>query len=421
MITKDIMMKKNICAALILLSMSSYAQSEKKEINDDLLKDKAQTLAKYIPMVNGDYLYKFYAMPSAEVLAKLDTFKMAMKSKADKEKDVAVKTLMLKDVDFYTRGVLDRYIVYYGMDSVGMANMEKILTQKKGAPNFYQLLDSAHKKVFLKRMAPEERKKLVAITTGKAELNDEALFKRSAAYRNWVDEQITDLRNTKYKADTTLGYEGNHIVKLRVIEQELLAGFVKDYLTYQATGTVIKMVKNTAAKEDAYRNFMKKVTNPVYKKEIEEVYANYKMMTANAVSPDFNYIDVDGKQVSLKSLRGKYVYIDVWATWCGPCKAEIPFLTKIENDYHGKNIHFVSLSVDRMTDKTKWISYVKDNKLQGIQLLADQDFNSGFVKKFNINSIPRFILIDPQGKIVSGDAKRPSDPELRKEFDRLLK
>lgn len=414
-------MKKNICAALLLLSMSSYAQSDKKEVKDDLLKNKEQILAKYIPMANGSYLYKLYAMPSAEVLTKLDAFRVAMKLEADKEKDVAVRTLMLKDVDFYAGQVLDRYVGLYGMDSLGMANLEKILTEKKGAPNFYKLLDSAGKKAFSKRMEPAERKRLKAMVTGKNDLNDEALFKRSAAYRTWLDEQISDLRNTKYKADTTLGYEGNHVVKLKVVKQELPAGFIKDYLTYTGTATILKMVRDEWAKEEAYQNFKATATNPVYKKDIEEIYANHKMMTGNAMSPDFNYTDVNGKEVSLKSLRGKYVYIDVWATWCGPCKAEIPFLTKIENDYHGKNIHFVSLSVDRIADKSKWVNYVKDHQLQGIQLLADKDFSSDFVKKYNINAIPRFILIDPSGKIVSGDAKRPSDPELRKQFDGLLK
>nr|WP_197718661.1 TlpA disulfide reductase family protein [Pedobacter schmidteae] len=414
-------MKKYIYAALMLLSMSSYAQSDKKEVKDDLLKNKEQVLAKYIPMANGSYLYKLYVMPSEEVLTKLDAFKLAMKLEADKEKDVAVRALMLKDVEFYAGQVLDRYVGLYGMDSLGMANLEKILTEKKGAPNFYKLLDSAGKKAFSKRMEPAERKRLKAMVTGKNDLNDEALFKRSAAYRTWLDEQITALRNTKYKADTTLGYEGNHVVKLKVVKQELPAGFIKDYLTYTGTATILKMVRDEGAKEEAYQNFMATAANPVHKKDIEEIYANHKMMTGNAMSPDFNYIDVNGKEVSLKSLRGKYVYIDVWATWCGPCKAEIPFLTKIEQAYHGKNIHFVSLSVDRMADKSKWTSYVKDHQLQGIQLLADKDFNSDFVKKYNINAIPRFILIDPAGKIVSGDAKRPSDPELRKQFDGLLK
>ncbi|WEK18292.1 MAG: TlpA disulfide reductase family protein [Candidatus Pedobacter colombiensis] len=414
-------MKSIIITTILSISALSGFTQSKNGLTDDLLKDKEQVLARYIPMANGDYLHKLYVTPSTEVLGKLEEFKAAMKVKADAETDIAVKSLMLKDVDFYARQVLSRYVGVYGMDSVGMENLMKLLTEKKGAPDFHKLIDSAQKKAFVKRMEPEERSKLKKMIDDGANLNDEALFKRSAAYRTWLDSRITDLRNTKYKADTTLGYEGNNVVKLKVIENELSAGFVKDYLTYQTTGTIIKMVRNVSAKEDAYRNFMAKATNPVYKKEIEEVYANYKMMVGNSLSPDFNYTDVNGKQIALKSLRGKYVYIDVWATWCGPCKAEIPFLTKVEDDYHGKNIHFVSLSVDRIADKAKWISYVKDNKLQGIQLMADKDFSSDFVKKFNINSIPRFILIDPAGKIVSGDAKRPSDPELRKQLDRLLK
>lgn len=414
-------MKSIIITTILSVSALSGFAQVKKELTDDLLKNKEQILARYIPMANGDYLHKLYVTPSAEVIGKLDAFKAEMKVKADQETDGKVKSLMLQDIDFYARQVLDRYVGVYGMDSLGMANLIKILEEKKGAPDFEKLMDSAHKKAFVMRMEPAERKRLKDMIDEGADLNNEALFRRSASYRAWLDKKITDLRNTKYKADTTLGYEGNHVVKLKVIENELPAGFVKDYLIYQTTSTIIKMVRNAGAKENAYKNFMAKATNPAYKKDIEEVYANYKMMTGNAVSPDFNYTDVNGRQVSLKSLRGKYVYIDVWATWCGPCKAEIPFLTKIENDYHGKNIHFVSLSVDRMTDKAKWTSYVRDNKLQGIQLLADKDFNSDFVKKFNVNSIPRFILIDPAGKIVSGDAKRPSDPELRKQLDTLLK
>jgi thiol-disulfide isomerase/thioredoxin len=403
-----------------IFGLNSFAQN-KKEITDDLLKNKEQVLAKYIPMANGEYLHKLYVMPSDEVLGKLAEFKAEMNRRADQESNTELSALMRKDIDFYARQVLDRYVGVYGMDSIGMKNLMNILEKKKADPKLNQLLDSAHKKAFVKRMGPAERKKMKDIINENASLNDEALFKRSASYRAWLDDKIMDLRHTKYKSDTTLGYEGNHIVKLKVIENELPAGYVKDYLLYKGTLNVIKTVRNADAKENAYRNYIDKASNPVYKKDVEQSYANYKMMISNALSPDFSYITVDGKKVSLKDLRGKYVYIDVWATWCGPCKAEIPFLTKVEGDYHGKNIHFVSLSVDQQKDKAKWTSYVKDNKLGGIQLLADQDFNSDFIKKYNINSIPRFILIDPAGKIVSGDAKRPSDPELRKQFDGLLK
>lgn len=410
-----------ITALLVLTGMSSFAQSGKAGLKDDLLKDKQTLLPKYIPMANGTYLHSLYVMPVNEMTGKMEAFKTALNNQIKEEPDAKLKALKTKDADFYARNVISWYMGLYGMDSLGMENFSKIISEKKGDPNFNKLIDSAQKKAFVKRLSAEERTLLTEIVNKSIDLNDEALFKRSAAYRKWIDGYITKLRQTKYKADTTLGYEGNNVVKLKVINNEITNPFIKEYLNYETVGTILKSVRNVAAKEAAYKSFMDMVSNPVYKEEIQGIYENFKRMASNAPAPDFSYTDVDGKTISLKNLRGKYVYIDVWATWCAPCKAEIPFLTKVENDYHGKNIHFVSLSVDRMNDKATWVKYVKDHQLQGIQLMADKDFSSDFVKKFNINSIPRFILIDPAGKIVSGDAKRPSDPELRKQLDSLLK
>ncbi len=131
-------------------------------------------------------------------------------------------------------------------------------------------------------------------------------------------------------------------------------------------------------------------------------------------SPKFvNYENYKGGTTSLEDLKGKYVYIDVWATWCGPCKAEIPFLQKVEQEYHEKNIEFVSISVDKPDAYGKWKEMIKEKKMGGIQLLADKNFMSDFVTAYKIDGIPRFILIDPQGNIVSADAPRPSSEELK--------
>ena len=139
------------------------------------------------------------------------------------------------------------------------------------------------------------------------------------------------------------------------------------------------------------------------------------------VSPSFKYENHKGGFTSLEDLKGKYVYIDVWATWCGPCRQEIPFLQKTEEAYHGKNIEFVSISVDEQKNHEKWKQFVKDKNLGGIQLLADKDWNSDFVQGYKINGIPRFILISPEGKIVSADAPRPSSPDLVTLLDSLVK
>lgn len=136
-------------------------------------------------------------------------------------------------------------------------------------------------------------------------------------------------------------------------------------------------------------------------------------------SPTFNYPNTEGKMVALEDFKGKYVYVDVWATWCGPCIQEIPSLKKLHKDYEGKNLAIVSLSIDKMKDKEKWKKMVADKNLTGTQIMADNEWQSDFVRGYGITGIPRFILIDPDGNIVDNNAPRPSDPTLRKLFSEL--
>ncbi len=137
-------------------------------------------------------------------------------------------------------------------------------------------------------------------------------------------------------------------------------------------------------------------------------------------SPKFvDYENFKGGATSLDDLKGKYVYVDVWATWCGPCKAEIPFLKEVEKAYHEKNIEFVSISVDVAKDHEKWKEMVEEKELGGIQIFADNNWESEFVQAYKINGIPRFILIDPAGNIVSADAPRPSSEGLIALFNEL--
>lgn len=140
----------------------------------------------------------------------------------------------------------------------------------------------------------------------------------------------------------------------------------------------------------------------------------------NSPSPSFDYLNYTGGQTKLEDFKGKYVYIDVWATWCGPCRAEIPFLKKVEEKYNGKNIAFVSISIDKLKDQEKWRTMIKEKELGGVQVFADNDWNSRFVQDYKITGIPRFILIDPSGNIVKADAARPSSEDLVKELDKLL-
>ena len=131
---------------------------------------------------------------------------------------------------------------------------------------------------------------------------------------------------------------------------------------------------------------------------------------------DFKYADKDGNEFSLSSFNGNLIYVDVWATWCGPCVAEIPSLQKLESDYHRKNITFMSVSVDE--DKESWQKMVADKELSGIQLWADGW--SKITKDYAIFGIPRFMLFDGEGNVISTNAPRPSSDKIRELLDANL-
>ena len=155
-------------------------------------------------------------------------------------------------------------------------------------------------------------------------------------------------------------------------------------------------------------------------------YTADKKMGKGKPSPIFeNYLNIKGEKKSLSSFKGKYVYIDVWATWCAPCIKEIPALQSLEKKYHRKNIKFVSISVDQASTNSgsweaaekKWRDFVKQKQMSGVQLWAGDD--TSFQQAYQITGIPRFILIDPQGNIVDANAPRPSDPRLKSLFTSL--
>ena len=158
----------------------------------------------------------------------------------------------------------------------------------------------------------------------------------------------------------------------------------------------------------------------------DNAYAQNQIMGKGKPSPKFeNYVNIKGGKKSLDSYLGKYVYIDVWATWCGPCIQQIPYLQTLEKEYHKKNIEFISISTDESqrsggsweAAEKKWRDFVKKREMSGVQLWSGQDFS--FQQAYQINGIPRFILIDPKGNIVDANAPRPSDPNLKNLFNSL--
>jgi thiol-disulfide isomerase/thioredoxin len=140
----------------------------------------------------------------------------------------------------------------------------------------------------------------------------------------------------------------------------------------------------------------------------------YKKSLVNEIGNNFSFTDIDNNNISLKDFQGKYLYIDVWATWCKPCKVEYVFLKQMEEHFSNNDeLQIISISTDREFDK--WENYITKSSTEGMQLYSGA--NSEFVKFYDIGALPRFIFLNKEGRIISPEEIRPSNPELLKKLE----
>ena len=123
--------------------------------------------------------------------------------------------------------------------------------------------------------------------------------------------------------------------------------------------------------------------------------------------------DLNDKEVKYEQLplKGKLLFIDIWATYCPDCRKELPALEALQEDYKAEPITFVSISVDR--DKEAWKAMVKEKKLGGIHLYASPETKELFKELYDLRSIPRYMLIDEKGNIINANLPMPSDKNLK--------
>ena len=241
----------------------------------------------------------------------------------------------------------------------------------------------------------------------------------SKYYKDWIigSEYLKYVVNIDYQKDSTLRNRNGY--KLEKVNN-IYTGKVKELVLYNLMASSIESCKSfdkLNEYKERYEPYVSALTSLFYKKSIEEKFsekeAELLRTQIGKPAPKFTLKSNLGHTYSLEEFKGKVVYLDLWASWCGPCRAETPSLKILYDKYKNDNrIAFISIAVH--DDINEWKKALEKDKPDWIQLL---DIEGGVWKSYVANIIPKFILIDKQGNIVNFDAPRASSGE---EIGKLL-
>ena len=180
-----------------------------------------------------------------------------------------------------------------------------------------------------------------------------------------------------------------------IIEYKLIQKFVKDKGEQgKDVAYNLAMLDSVASHRPEYAEWKAKLSN------------TRSYTQAGDLAPEDILLDPSGKEVRLSDFQGKYIFIDLWASWCVYCIREFPALHKLEKEFESDDLVFISLSIDTSTDA--WHSALNRLKLEGNQFIVS---SSAFSEKLEIAAVPRYLIYDKQGRLIDGNAPRPSETE----------
>jgi thiol-disulfide isomerase/thioredoxin len=239
--------------------------------------------------------------------------------------------------------------------------------------------------------------------------NDET-FLNSTQYRNWLKYYfmyVIRTKNIQYNSIDLYSFCGTLFTgkTLNTFRLHLWSDIMQYGQMSDAT-TLYPMVKKQLGTLDGFG-------------QLEQKYKEKMPFVNGTPAIPFSLKSIDGKNVSLADFKGKVVYIDFWASWCGPCKREIPAGEQLKKYFEGKEVVFLNISIDE--DENKWRDAVKNYQISGIHLLANSKNNPTVLEAYKVASIPSYFLIDKQGNFIAAPAPRPSSDGTQQLIESGLK
>lgn len=207
--------------------------------------------------------------------------------------------------------------------------------------------------------------------------------KSDPEFVNGLREKITPLLKNLEEVDRNYALSANNFISLDIMAQKLSAQNVLDF-------------------EKHFSTYSQDIQNSEKGKAVAEKISKLKNIAIGAVAPDFTLPDTAGNPVALSSLRGKYVLLDFWASWCGPCRHENPNVVAAFNKYKDKGFTIMGVSLDNPGKKDAWVKAIQDDQLtQWTQVSDLKGWRSEAAQLYAVQAIPQNFLLDKEGKIVA--------------------
>jgi thiol-disulfide isomerase/thioredoxin len=236
-------------------------------------------------------------------------------------------------------------------------------------------------------------------------------------YRDQINNAIYE-ENDKVEGDTL------EAIFPALVENKIKARHypksIEDFLRVKSVNAQIGLNGLTPNLHILAKTIEREILPRDYKSVIREDIARWEKIGPGKPAPDFSGITPEGKQLALSDLRGKVVYVDIWATWCGPCVGAFPDSKKLQKEFKGNDrVAFLYVSVDQ--DTLAWKKMVAGNKVPaGLHMLNGTDKPESIWNLYHVSAVPRYLLIDERGRMVATHAAHPSKYNASEELRKVL-